>query len=78
MIFSTSLPRFKTFLGEACLKSTDLACGLLFVSALLLPVTRRSVAAAARSILSDLGDAGGLLRWLGSSSAPAARCAAAP
>jgi hypothetical protein len=42
-----------------------------------MPAARRSVAAAARSILSDIRDAGWLLRWLGSSSAPAALLAAA-
>jgi len=77
MIFSTSLPRFKAFLGDFCCKSTDLACCLLFVTPFLMPTCRRSVAAAARSILSDLRDAGWMLRWLGSSSAPPALLAAA-
>jgi hypothetical protein len=77
MIFSTSLPRFKTFLGDACHKSSDLACCLLILAPFVLPAARRSVAAAARSILGDVRDAGWLLRWLGSSQAPAALLAAA-
>src|SRR5436309_1261601 len=76
MIFSTSLPRFKAFLGDSCHKSTDLACCLLFLVPFILPAARRSVAAASRSILDDLRDAGWLLRWLGWSSAPAALLAA--
>jgi len=32
MIFSTSLPRFKTFLGDAGLKASDLACCLLLIT----------------------------------------------
>jgi Transposase DDE domain len=77
MIFATSLPRFKAFLGDLACKSTDWACCLLFITPFLLPVCRRSVAAAARSILNDVRDAGWLLRWLGSSTAPAALLAAA-
>src|SRR5262245_59542625 len=77
MIFSTSLPRFKAFLGDSCRKATDLACCLLFITPFILPAARRSVAAAARSILDDARDAGWLLRWLGWSSAPAALLAAA-
>jgi hypothetical protein len=77
MIFSTSLPRFKAFLADFSGKSTDWACCLLFITPFLLPTCRRSVAAAARSILHDVRDAGWLLRWLGGSSAPAALLAAA-
>jgi len=77
MIFSTSLPRFKAFLGDCSCKSTDWACCLLLISSFLLPRCRRSVAAAARSLLHDVHDAGWLLRWLGSSAAPAALLAAA-
>jgi hypothetical protein len=77
MIFSTSLPRFKAFLGDFTCKSSDMACCLLFVTPFLLPACRRSVAAAARSVLSDVRDAGWVLRWLGSSSAPEAMLAAA-
>ncbi len=77
MIFSTSLPRFKAFLADFSGKSTDWACCLLFISPFLLPTCRRSVAAAARSILHDVRDAGWLLRWLGGSSAPAALLAVA-
>src|SRR5262249_18774746 len=77
MIFSTSLPRFKTFLGPCAVKRTDLTSCLLLVTPFLLPLARRSVAAAARSLLGDIRNAGWLLRWLGSSSAPAALLAAA-
>jgi hypothetical protein len=77
MIFSTSLPRFKAFLGESSLKASDLACCLLFLTPFLLPTARRSVAAAARAVLADVRDATWLLRWLGASKAPAALLAAA-
>src|SRR5947209_11579347 len=77
MIFATSLPRFKTFLGNFICKSSDLSCCLLFIAPFLLPTCRRSVAAAARSLLDDVRDAGWLLRWLGGSAAPAALLAAA-
>ncbi len=77
MIFSTSLPRFKAFLADFSGKSSDWACSLLFITSFLLPTCRRSVAAAARSILHDIRDAGWLLRWLGGSTAPAALLAAA-
>ena len=77
MIFSTSLPRFKAFLGDFSCKSSDLACCMLFLSPFLLPSCRRSVSAAARSILNDFRDAGWLLRWLGLSTAPQAMLAAA-
>jgi Transposase DDE domain len=77
MIFATSLPRFKAFLGNSLCKNSDWACCLLFITPFLLPLCRRSVAAAARSLLHDVRDAGWLLRWLGSSTAPAALLAAA-
>jgi hypothetical protein len=77
MIFSTSLPRFKAFLGDVSCKGSDWTCCLLLISSFLLPLCRRSVAAAARSLLNDVRDAGWLLRWLGSSAAPAALLAAA-
>src|SRR4051812_6216872 len=77
MIFATSLPRFKAFLGDFCGKASDLACCLLMLTPFLLPAGRRSVAAASRSILTDVRDAGWLLRWLGGSTAPAALLAAA-
>jgi hypothetical protein len=77
MIFATSLPRFKAFLGDSCRKATDLACCLLFITPFLLPAARRSVAAASRSVLDDARDAGWLLRWLGWSCAPEALLAAA-
>src|SRR5262249_21934583 len=77
MIFATSLPRFKSFCGAFAGKATDLACCTLFLSTFLLPAARRPAAAAARAVLGDCRDAGGLLRWLGWSNAPAALLAAA-
>ncbi len=77
MIFASSLPRFKSFLGNFVCKSSDLSCCLLFITPFILPTCRRSVAAAARSVLDDVRNAGWLLRWLGGSSAPAALLAAA-
>lgn len=77
MIFATSLPRFKAFLGDFSCKSTDMACCMLFIAPFLLPTCRRSVAAASRSVLNDIRDAGWMLRWLGSSAAPEAMLAAA-
>jgi hypothetical protein len=77
MIFASSLPRCKAFLAGFTAKASDRACCLLFLIPFLLPACRRSVAAAARSVLTDVRDAGWLLRWLGSSAAPAALLAAA-
>jgi len=77
MIFSTSLPRFKAFLGNSCHKAGDVTCCVLFLSTFILPAGRRSVAAAARSILHDVRTASWLLCWLGSSKSPAALLAAA-
>lgn len=77
MIFSTSLPSCKRFLAHYSGKAADLRCCLLLLSSFLLPTARRSVAAASRAILTDFRNAGWLLRWLGSSSAPAALLAAA-
>jgi hypothetical protein len=77
MIFSTSLPRFKSLLGNCCLKASDLACCLLFITPFILPTARRSVASASRSILDDVRNAGHLLRWLGCSKAPEDLLAAA-
>src|SRR5438105_9459859 len=77
MIFSTSLPRFKAFLGDSSGKASDLSCCLLLLSSALLPAGRRSVAAAAGAVLSDAREASWLLRWLGGSAAPAALRAAA-
>ncbi len=77
MIFATSLPQFKALLGGFVCKASDLACCLLFVTSFLLPACRRSVSAAARSVLLETRHAGWLLRWLGSSNAPAALLAAA-
>jgi hypothetical protein len=77
MIFSTSLPQFKAFLGKTSCSASDLSCSLLLISTYLMPAARRSVAAAAGSVLSDVREASWLLRWLGGSRAPAALCAAA-
>jgi Transposase DDE domain len=77
MIFSTSLPRFKAFLSYFSAKASDQACCLLLITSFLLPVARRSVAAAAHAILSDCRHAGWLLRWLGGSTAPQAMLHAA-
>ena len=77
MIFATSLPRFKAFCAAFSGKATDLTCCTLLLSTFLLPASRRSVAAAARTVLDDCRDAGWLLRWLGWSSAPEALLAAA-
>jgi hypothetical protein len=77
MIFSTSLSRFKSFLGNFSAKSSDLSNSLLFIIPFILPVCRRSVAAAARCVVDDCRDAGWLLRWLGTSRAPKALLAAA-
>jgi DDE family transposase len=77
MIFSTSLPRFKAFLGDFSGKASDLSCCLLLLSSCLLPTGRRSVATAAGAVLADVREASWLLRWLGSSKAPAALLAAA-
>jgi hypothetical protein len=77
MIFATSLPRFKTFFADFSGKSSDWVCSLLFITPFLMPQCRRSAAAAARSILHDMRNAGWLLRWLGGSSAPAALLAVA-
>jgi hypothetical protein len=77
MIFAASLPRFKAFLGVSVCKAADLASCLLIVTPLLLSSARRSVAACARSILAEGKNAAWLLRWLGSSNAPAALLAAA-
>src|SRR5271163_3617578 len=76
MIFSTSLPRFKAFLGEYSGKPSDLSCSLLLISSFILPCMRRSVTAASRSVLSDVRNASWLLLWLGRSNAPAALLAA--
>jgi Transposase DDE domain len=76
MIFSTSLPRIKGFLGDYSGKASDLSCCMLMLSTFVMPTMRRSVSAAAGSILSDVREASWLLRWLGSSNAPAALLAA--
>lgn len=71
MIFANSLPGFKSFLGQTARCCTDFGHVTAFVACLLLPaVARRSVKAAARSVRSDLRDAGNLLRFLGGSRSP--------
>lgn len=78
MIFATSLPHFKSFLGKAANDCSDFGHVVAFVCCILLPdVARRSVTAAARSVRSDLRDAGNLLRFLGGSNSPAILLAAA-
>src|SRR5262245_16700435 len=77
MIFATSLPRFKAFLGNSCRQASDRTCCLLLLCSFILPTARRSVAAASRAILADCRDASWLLCWLGASKAPAALLAAA-
>lgn len=78
MIFATSLPGFKSFLGKAAHDCSDFGHVVAFVTCVLLPaVARRSVKAASRSIRSDLRDAGNLLRFLGGSNSPAMLLAAA-
>lgn len=77
MIFSSSLPRFKAFLGQAAEGCADWPCCVLFVTCCLLPAARRSVTAASRAVRSDLRNAGYLLRFLGGSRSPACLLAAA-
>jgi hypothetical protein len=77
MIFAKSLPGFKSFMGNFTGKATDLACCTLFLSTFLLPCARRSVVAAAGSILDDGRDAGWLLAWLAGSARTSALLAAA-
>ena len=78
MIFATSLPGFKSFLGKAAANCSDFSHVVACVACALLPcVARRSVTAASRCIRSDLRDAGNLLRFLGGSRSPAALLAAA-
>jgi hypothetical protein len=78
MIFATSLPGFKAFLGKPARDCADFGHVVAFVACVLLPsVARRSVKAASRSVRSDLRDAGNLLRFLGGSDSPSALLAAA-
>jgi hypothetical protein len=78
MIFATSLPGFKSFLGKAAAECSGFGHVVAFVACVLMPaVARRSVKAAARCVRSDLRDAGNLLRFLGGSRSPAALLAAA-
>src|SRR5215211_5020486 len=77
MIFPSSLPRFKAFLGQAARDCPDFSCCVLFVTCFLLPTARRSVSAAARAVRGDLRNAGYLLRFLGGSRSPACLLAAA-
>src|SRR5262245_3918339 len=78
MIFATSLPGFKSFLGKAASDCADFSHVIAFVACILLPsVARRSVKAASRSIRSDLRDGGNLLRFLTGSRSPSALLACA-
>jgi hypothetical protein len=78
MIFATSLPGFKSFLGKARDECADFSHVIAFVSCILLPtVARRSVYSAGRAIRSELRDAANLLRFLGGSRSPAILLAAA-
>lgn len=78
MIFATSLPGFKAFLGKAAHECSDFGHVVAFVACILLPaVARRSVKAASRCVRSDLRDAGNLLRFLGGSDSPVVLLAAA-
>lgn len=77
MIFADSLPRFKDFFGDCLDRACDLTNATLLIASFLMPLLRRSVSAAAWTILEDARDATWLLRWLGLSNAPAALLAAA-
>lgn len=78
MIFATSLPGFKSFLGKSVDGCVDFGHVVAFVGCILLPtVARRSVFAAGRAIRSDLRNAANLLRFLGGSKSPAALLVAA-
>jgi hypothetical protein len=77
MIFATSLPGFKTFLGRKASSCADFTCCLLLVTGFLLPAARRSVKAAARSVRDDFRDPGRLLHFLLGSNSPAVLLAAA-
>jgi hypothetical protein len=77
MIFATSLPGFKPFLGRKASSCADFTCCLLLVTGFLLPAARRCVKAAARSIRDDFRDPGRLLHFLLGSNSPAALLAAA-
>jgi hypothetical protein len=78
MIFATSLPGFKSFLGKALDECLDSYHVVAFVACILLPqVARRSVFAVGRAIRSELRDSANLLRFLGGSVWPAVLLAAA-
>jgi len=78
MIFATSLPGFKSFLGKAAEECSDFGHVVAFVACVLLPsVSRRSVHAAGRAVRSEVRDAGNLLRFLGGSRSPGVLLAAA-
>jgi hypothetical protein len=77
MIFATSLPGFKSFLGQAADRAADFGHVVAFVACFILPAARRSVKAAARSVRSEFRDAGNLLRFLGGSRSPSVLLAAA-
>jgi hypothetical protein len=77
MIFSSSLPGFKSFLGRKASSCSDFTCCVLLVTGFLLPAAKRSVKAAARSIRDDSRDPGRLLHFLLGSNSPACLLAAA-
>jgi len=78
MIFATSLPGFKAFLGKTADGCADVGHVVAFVACFVLPaVARRSVTAASRALRCELRDAGNLLRFLGGSRSPSVLLAAA-
>jgi hypothetical protein len=77
MIFSSSLPDFKSLLGRKASACADFTCCLLLVVGFLLPAAKRSVKAAARAIRDDCRDGGHLLHFLLGSNSPACLLAAA-
>src|SRR5262249_41695445 len=77
MIFATSLPGFKSFLGRKASSCADFTCCLLMVAGLLLPAARRSAKSCAKSIRDSVRDPGRLLHFLLGSNSPAVLLAAA-
>lgn len=78
MIFATSLPDFKSFLGKAADGCADFIHVVAFVACFILPaVAKRSTKAASRAVRDELRDAGNLLRFLGKSRSPGVLLAAA-
>jgi hypothetical protein len=77
MIFASSLPGFKSFLGRKASCCADFTCCLLMVTGFLLPAAKRSAKSAARSIRDSVRDPGRLLHFLLGSNSPACLLAAA-